>query len=244
MSGSLAVIDFLNSREKAALLWTIPVIVFAAIKSDGLLGSFASVLKAFASPKLLLLFGSAAAYVAALIFLGSAVGLWETSATKATVYWFFGTGAILVGRALLVSPDDPAFLRRLLRGSLKLTILVEFTINLYVFPLVVELLFVPLLAVLVMLEVVAGSDASYADVRKLVDGALAVIGIGLLIYVLVAIFTDLSGFWTRKNAEDFLAPPVLTLTLVPFLALVALVSKREQDNLRRRWRTTSNSTAQ
>src|SRR6266540_707483 len=55
----LGVLDFFNNREKAILLWTVGLGVFAAIKSDGLGGSFLSVLGALASPKLLLLFGSA-----------------------------------------------------------------------------------------------------------------------------------------------------------------------------------------
>src|SRR6266508_1588905 len=65
----LGVLDFFNNREKAILLWTVGLGVFAAIKSDGLGGSFLSVLGALASPKLLLLFGSAALYCATLLFL-------------------------------------------------------------------------------------------------------------------------------------------------------------------------------
>src|SRR5438046_5776950 len=84
--------------------------------------SFLGVLRALASHKLLLLFGAAAVYSGGLVFFGNEVGLWHRSATKTTIYWFFGTAVILVGYATQVSPDDPAFIRRLLRGSLKLTI--------------------------------------------------------------------------------------------------------------------------
>jgi hypothetical protein len=129
MYGTLALVDVLNAREKAILLWLVAIVAFAAIKSDGLGSSFWGVLRALASPKLLLLFGTAAVYSGALVFLGNEAGFWHTSATKATVYWFFGTAVILVGNATQVSPDDPAFVRKLLRGSLKLTILVEFLVN-------------------------------------------------------------------------------------------------------------------
>jgi hypothetical protein len=119
MSGTLPLVDVLNAREKAILLWLVAIVVFAAIKSDGLGSSFLGVLRALAAPKLLLLFGAAAVYSSALVFLGKEAGLWHPSATKATVYWFFGTAVILVGNATQVSPDDPAFVRKLLRGSLK-----------------------------------------------------------------------------------------------------------------------------
>jgi hypothetical protein len=134
----LGVLDFFNNREKAILLWTVGFGVFAAIKSDGLGGSFLSVLGALASPKLVLLVGSAALYCATLLFLASAAELWHNTALKATV------------------PD---------------------------------------------------------------------------------------GFLTRENAEGFLVAQALTLAFVPFLYGVAWVSRREQANLRRRFRPISDSPA-
>jgi hypothetical protein len=98
------VLDFFNNREKAILLWTVGLGVFAAIKSDGLGGSLLRVLGALASPKLLLLFGSAALYCATLLFLANAPEFWHSTALKATVYWFLGTGVVLVGRATQAPP--------------------------------------------------------------------------------------------------------------------------------------------
>lgn len=65
------------------------------------LGRASSVCYAEAAPP----FGSAALYSAALVFLGKEADLWQASATKATVYWFFGTAVILVGRARQIAPD-------------------------------------------------------------------------------------------------------------------------------------------
>ncbi len=231
---TLAVLDFLNSREKALVVWLVAIFAFAALKSGDLGSSFLGVLRVLCSSKLLLLFGSAALYSAALVVLGRELGLWHTSAIKATIYWFFGTGVILAGNATQVSPEDPAFVRKLLRGALRLTILVEFLVNLYVFPLVVELLLVPLILLFIGMQVVAEYEADKAPVRKVINGLLGTIGVGLMLYVVVRALGDLGGFWTRENAEDFLVAPVLTLALVPFLCLVAWVSKRELDNLRKR----------
>jgi hypothetical protein len=251
MSGTLAFLDLLNAREKAIVLWFVALVVFAAIKSDGLGSSFLGVLRALASHKLLLLFGAAAVYSGGLVFFGNGglvffgneVGLWHTSATKATIYWFFGTAVILVGNATQVSPDDPAFIRRLLRGSLKLTILVEFLVNLYVLPMVVELLLVPLPFMLIGTQVVVEHEPNLAPARKVINGVLGAIGVAVTLYLGVRVLGDWSGFWTRKNAEGFLVAPVFTLGLVPFLCLVAWESRRELDNLRKRWSPAADSTA-
>ena len=223
------------------MLWLVVIVVFAAIKSDGLGSSFWGALRALAAPKLLLLFSTAAVYSGALVVLANEAGFWHTSATKATVYWFFGTAVILVGNATQVSPDDPAFVRKLLRGSLKFTILVEFLVNLYVFPLVVELVLVPLLFLFIGMQVVAEHEPNMAPVRKVINGVLGTIGVGLMLYVAVRALGDWGGFWTRENAEDFLVAPVLTLALIPFLCLVAWVSRWELENLRKRWLTASDA---
>jgi len=238
---ALAVVDFLNSREKAWLLWLIALVAFAGIKSDGLGASFLGVLRPQASLKLLLLFGSAAVYSAGLVFLAKELGLWHTSGAKPTAYWLFGTALILVGNATQVSPDDPAFFKKLLRGSLRLTILVDFLANLYGFPFVVEFLLVPLIVLFVGMRVLAEHEPTQPLVRGVIAGVLGVIGFGLMIYVAVRAFSDLRGFWTRENAEDFLIAPVLTLALVPLLCLVAWLSRGEIEDLRKRWHTASDS---
>ncbi len=239
----LGVLDFFNNREKAILLWTVGLGVFAAIKSDGLGGSFLSVLGALASPKLLLLFGSAALYCATLLFLANAAELWHSTALRATVYWFLGSGVVLVGRATQARLGESITLRKLLRGALKLTILVEFLVNLYVFPFGVELVLVPVIFLFVMLQVVDEYNPADPPIAQFINGVLLVVGFGLMAYVAVSAIGDLDGFLTRENAEDFLVAPALTLAFVPCLYGVAWVSRREQENLRRRFRSISNSPA-
>lgn len=243
MSGALALVDVLNG-EKAILFWLVAIVAFVAIKSNGNgLGSSWGAFRALASTKLLLLFGTAAVYLGVLVFLGNEAGFWHTSATKATVYWFFGTAVILVGSATQVSPDEPALVRKLLRGSLKPTILVEFLVNLYVFPVGIELLLVPLLLLFVGMQVVVEHEPNMVQARRVVSWVLGTIGVGLMLYAALRALGDWDGFWTRENAEDFVVAPVLTLALVPFLCLVAWESRRELDNLRRRWLAASDSAA-
>jgi hypothetical protein len=239
----LGYLDFLNSREKAILLWTIALLAFAAVKADGFASSLMSVLRAIAEPKLMLLFGSAALYCAILVLAASEASLWHTTATKETVYWFFGGGVVLVGRAVVAATTDPAFLKKLLGQALRLAIVIEFLVNLYVFPLAVELLLVPFVLLFVMLEVVAASDPTYAQVHGLVNGVLVAIGLGLLAYVAFSALSDLGGFLTRDNGERFLVAPALTVAFIPFLYCVGWLSRREQANLWKRIRADSGSPA-
>jgi hypothetical protein len=141
-----------------------------------------------------------------------------------------------LGNATQAAPGAAITLRRLLRGALKLTILVEFLVNLYV-PLGLELALIPVVFLFVMLQVVDQYRPTEPRVTQFINGVLIAVGLALIGYVGVSAISNLDGFLTRKNAEDLLAAPALTLALVPFLFVVAWVSRREQENLRQRFRS-------
>jgi hypothetical protein len=229
--------DFLNSREDAIVLWTAAILAVVLYKDfRGIGGSMVGVLRALLHPKLLLLFGSALAYATAIVYAAREAGLWHLPALKVTVYWFIGTAIILVGNAVSEGlRDRRAYLRHVLARVLAVTILIEFVVGVYALPLAVEIAFVGLVFLFTGAQVVAQHDATTPAVtRKFIDGVLIAVGVLYLGYFAIRVATDLDGFLTRKNLEDFLVPPLLTVTLVPFLLGVAWLSRWEQEHLRKR----------
>lgn len=215
------------------LLWIVAVVAFATVKGEGVASSFLGVVRAFFVPKLLLIFGSAALYCALIVLLAKQANLWHTTALKETVYWFVTGGVVLVGRAVThAAPSDPGFYKQLLRQALRFTIVVEFLVNLYVFPFLVELVLVPIILLFVGMQIATEYDASLAAARKVIDAVLTTIGFLLLAYVAVETIRDPGGLFTRENAETLLVPPVLTFAFVPLLWACAWISRREQDHLR------------
>jgi hypothetical protein len=175
--------DLLNSREDAILIWAVLLVGLAVWRSDGGLGSsLLAVGRAFFAPKLLLLFGTAAAYCVGLVFLAEQFGLWHSTAVKETIYWFIGTGFVLVGDATQHSPTNPRYRRKLLGHIVRLTIVIDFVVNVYVFPFAVEFFLVPVVFSLVAMQVIGERDPQYASVRKFINGLLVAIGLVLLGY--------------------------------------------------------------
>ena len=164
------------------------------------------------------------------------------SSLKATIYWFVGTGVVLVGNAVTDTASRRALLARVARRVIATTILIEFIVNVYALPLAYELGLIPIALVLLGLRVVAQQDASLDPrVLKAINGMLMLVGLIYLAYFLVRSLGDLNGLVTREHAEEFLVGPVLTLALIPFLCGVAWVSMREQENLRSRFRAATNA---
>jgi hypothetical protein len=228
--------DFFNSREDALLIWTVVIVGYALSKDPrGIGGSILGVVRAVLSPKLLLVFGSAIAYSAGLVFAAARLGLWHTGALKETIYWFVGTAIVLVGQAVMIERGAPSPLRRVLVRVLAITALAEFAANLYAFPLGVELPLTLLLIVFVMLQAYTPYDQNATPAtRKFIDVVVTLIGITYLSHFLARVISDPGGFFNRSTAEDVLVGPALTAALLPVLYGLAWWSRREQHQLRAR----------
>lgn len=217
-------------------MWAVLILGFCFYKGPREIGgSFLAVLRSVLHPKVLLLFGLAGAYCAAWILAANKLGLWHTTAIKETVYWFVGTGLALAGNATQATPNT-ALWKQVVRRALRVTIFIEFAVNLYVFPLLVEFVLVFILLAFIGMQVVAQHDPKI-DVltRKVIDGVLIAIGVFLLISFTVHAIFDLHGFLSRENAERVLVVPAMTLGFIPFVYLVAWYSQRELANLRKQF---------
>lgn len=94
---------------------------------------------------------------------------------------------------------------------------------------------VPFVVVIVLVEAVAALDPAHAPAQRLSSGVMTTIGFCLLAYVVVRLFSDLSGFLTRENAEGFVLAPALTLASFPILFVVVRWVRWDTAAVRRRW---------
>jgi hypothetical protein len=227
MFAAIAVIDFLNSREDAVVIWAAIAVALIAWKVPDVRPQFLRVVQRFFALKLLLgIWLPMTLYVSALVGAGWYFGIWHTSSLKETLIWFIGTGLVLGGGA--TQTNNPAEFKKLFVRVLGVSLFVEFLANLYPFPLAVEIVLVPLVVVLVLVNAVAELDPKYGDVSRLVGGwLLPIIGVTVLTYAGISALRDLGGFLTWEHLEQFLVPIALTVGVVPFLFYVALWSTYE-----------------
>jgi hypothetical protein len=118
----------------------------------------------------------------------------------------------------------------LLRG-VGVTVVAEFLMNLYALPLFYELLLVP-----VFLWIAYAQVAGKEDKRQLAETMTMYLGVFAIGYFALKAATDLDGLLARDTLEELLVAPALTVAFLPFLACLGWVVRREQANLRRRFR--------
>jgi hypothetical protein len=230
--------EFLNSREDAILLWALVILAFVLYKDfRGITASLFGVAQALMHRKLLLLFGSALLYSAALVYAASELGLWHLTALKATLYWFLGSAVVLAGAAVTEgAQNERVFLRKVVRRVVAVTVVTEFVVNVYALPFAIEVVCVFVLIAFAGMQALVAHDTSMPHAtRRFIDTVLVAIGTVYIGYFMIRALADLDGFLSRNHAEEFLVGPVLTLALIPLLLGAAWLSRREQRNFRKRF---------
>lgn len=206
----------LNNRELALLIWLGLFLAVMLTKTDVRVSVW-RVVVAFCHPKIFTSVVAALVYCVGLIWLGTQIGLWDTSLFNDTVVWFVSVVLVLLFSSNKVGNEH--YIRRAFSRAIALTVLIEGAVNLVVLPLPVELVLIPFATVLSLLLVVAESDEEYAPAAKLVNGLLVTIGTGLLLFVVIHTLTSLSSTdWT--HVWRLLALPLwLTVGVLPFIYL-------------------------
>jgi hypothetical protein len=228
---SVEPLDVLNSREQAALFWIGVGAALAFWKVPGIGAQLVTLTRSFLAPKLLLgIWLPATAFVVGIVYLAFRLGLWHTTSGRETLYWFVGVALVLAVSATRAS--DLGQFRKLFDRVFKVTIAIEFLVNLYVFPLAVELVVIPLAVLFAGMQVVAERDPKLAPARNVATFILVALGLVTVAFVLTSAARDLDDLLTGEHLEQFVVPLALTVAFAPFVYLIALWSTYEQVFIR------------
>ena len=203
-----------NNREISLGLWFIAFTFLVLIKRKILISIF-DLIK--------LLFGKAIfrmiifmlIYVSTLIFILYICNLWELTLLKDTIYWTFGFAFIMLFNANKAYEEEH-FFENIIKDNFKFIIIFEFITNLHCFNLIWELIFLPIMLFLVLINTFSEYKKEFHQIQKITNVILSIIGIMYLIIALYYIFINLTNFISYNNLRSFLFAPLLTFFYIPF----------------------------
>lgn len=202
----------LTTRDVAALLWLAVLFAFALARSD-IRRSLWSVLVAFRP--FVLAMALYAGYVALIVYGAYRLGLWDAGLMKESVVWFLVSGMALFFSFL--RSTEPKFFWRTTVATVRASVFVGFYLNLVTFPLLMEIVLQPALVTLALLSVVGGMRKDAQPAKRLADGVLAMLVLGMFVFVGARVLGD----WQSRDAWETLrslALPVwLTIGVLPFI---------------------------
>lgn len=217
--------DIFNTREIAIGIWLLVFAVFVVlIRSTR--ESLLPVLNALFKPKILTPVFLLSICVALIVFVLYEAGVWKVSQLKNTTIWYFSVALLSIFRIPQIKDDDNYF-RNEVKNSLKLVVVLEFVIAFYTFPLLVELVIVPVVTFLIILQAFSETKQLYIQVSRLLANILTAFGCGLIIYAGYMLITEPSKFFHAGTLSDFVLPIVLTITFLPFLFVLTVYVRYE-----------------
>lgn len=153
------------------------------------------------------------------------MSFWDKSLLKDTVFWLCGVAFPLTMRT--IRAKESSYFKKVVFNSFKLAILFEFVINLYSFSIGVEIIFLPLLTLLVLMQEIAKTEKKHEQVNRMIGQVISFLGLIVLIYALYKTFINYQASFSVFNLKTLLLPAILTLFFIPFIYLVALYTNYE-----------------
>lgn len=147
-------------------------------------------------------------------------GLFRIAQIKDAILWFIFTGFALA--FLLANQRDTLSIKNALKNNIKLIIALEFIVNVYTFPLVIEIILFPILIIAGGIIVMNKYDSKYSSGDKYAKWILSLIGTGIILNVTINIIYDYRNFISINTLQDILLPPILTIIFLPFIYILML----------------------
>ncbi|PCC10721.1 hypothetical protein CIK86_16635 [Pseudoalteromonas sp. JB197] len=228
--------DILNNREIAIALWllAISIYIFSSSKMAEVRNAFKGVMAALFVRQIMSVLCLMVAYMVIVIYWLSDLGLWNFEQLKNTVFWCVSVGFISLFKLEKIKKDKH-FFKHSVMDNLKLLAILQFVVGVYTFTLWVEVLLVPVLALLGAMLAIAETDRKHHQVKVFLEYCLSSFGAVLIVYTLCMLITNFGEFGKEKTAYDFFVPPLLTLCYLPFVFFMLVYSTYEQVFVRLRF---------
>lgn len=167
--------DTFNNREIAIIIWCTLFLCWLFLKKD-IRSSLASLLSFFFKNKIFVIFLVMTLYIIGIVTLLNRVNFWDLQLLKDTIIWYFGVAIVMFVNTNEVYQDENYF-KKIIIDNIKLVLVLEFIINLYTFSLPVELIFVPLITIIVIVHTFTEIDDKYKIVKNYLFKVLTVVSV-------------------------------------------------------------------
>lgn len=158
----------MNSREIAVVAWAAAALI-AVVASSAARPHLGPVVRAFLKPKLSGIFAGLALWTTGLLFAAGHLGLWTPGQIGDVIFWYVGTGAVLLFRAI-EREKQRGFFTRTAGEAAGAGVLLEGVVNIGVLPLPAELVLLPVTTLLAVAAVVAAHDEKLAGSARAAGG--------------------------------------------------------------------------
>lgn len=226
-----SLVSSLNTREMAIIIWVIVFLVIIIFIKNTRKAVF-DLLRIFFSTKLIIPFIGMTLYISLISYLLSQIGLLNLSLIKDVIFWFIIAAIPLFFKASDINKKYKNFFRNNIFEFISLTTIFSFFINFYTFNIIIELILQPILLFILLLIAFSKSQEKYKPAEKFLSTIFLIIVIYLILNFIYNLFINPNGFAKINTGIIYILPPILTITLLPYIYVLALYIEYDTFYLR------------
>ncbi len=215
-----SIIDILDNREIAILIW-LGIFMFWFLSKNETRKHILPLLNALTKKVIAIPLILMTLYFCLIVYILKNFNFWDLAYLSITVIWF-----IAVAMSTFVNAShltESGSFKDLVWDNLKIVAIIEFIANLYVFDFWIEFIFIiPFSAILGGLLGVASVNYKGQKIESCLNAIVGLLGAAFLGYAIYKIITDFQGFASLYNLKEFLLPLIFTISLLPFIYILAL----------------------
>lgn len=160
------------------------------------------------------------------VFLLTFLPFWKWLYVKDIAIWVLFAGVPVCNKAIGKEIDEHYF-RDIFFYNIKFAVLVEFIISTFTFSLISELLILPAITFLALLDAIAGAKPEYSLVKKSTTFLLIFAGLSVLAFSLKEAVDSYQTLGTIDLLVSFCVPIVFSALYIPFAYGFAIYAKYE-----------------
>lgn len=216
--------NIFSSREIAASIWIIIFCVYSLVNPNVRQSAY-KVFQALRHKSIICSILSLFAYVSLITYFLYICRLWDINLLKDTCIWVLFTALNILLN--VHKARDFTFFKQLMTGNIKIALAIEFLFNFHTFPLIIELIILPLITLLVLIQsyIMREQNQKYEDkiTVSCIDQTLSLAGYIMFIYVLWMTVKDYQNLFSIASLKTFLLPILLTTLSIPYFYIIALI---------------------
>lgn len=218
--------EVFNNREIAIGIWFTLAITFSA---------FTKTVRQSLKPVLLLLFCRkfVVFYIIFLSYFGLviyglyAIGFWDISLLKDTVFWVLFLELPLFAKTITNAKDN-YFFERLIKENTRLIVIIDFVLNYWTFGLITEIITFPVILFTGLLYVASERKQEYHRVKRLFELIYFIWGVVLIKNIFVHIVRTPNEIVNIDALKSFILPILLLILNIPIVYGLAIYNTYEQ----------------
>lgn len=210
--------ELFSNREIALIFWCVIISLYILFSSKvvEVRKSFRGVISAFFVRQIQLIIILMIIYISAAVYLLSEFDIWDISQFKNTVIWMVSVASMSFFQIEAIKKDRKFFKHSVL-DNLKLIAVIQFIISVYAFPVLAEIILLPILTIIVLMAEVAGKERGQQQVKNILNNIIVGFGLIVMMYAVYMLFADVGKIAKEQTIYDFIIPVLLTFLFLPFI---------------------------